>query len=145
MATGKDVIERAFSKAGIRPAETPLQASEISDGLDILNDLIAQWGAVSILKGVPPLADVNDVILAPPEAIPALKANVTILLAGEYGTPVSQSMAHGATESLAFLITSAFDIETPVFSDTLPQGSGNTEGYEYTYFDYYDGKIPDNF
>jgi hypothetical protein len=133
MATARHIIERAFSKIGIRAAETPLQASEIEDGRDVLNDLLKSWDATGTLKGVPPVDDVENVLEAPPYSHWALKANVAILLAGEYGIVVSQAIANDAVKSLAEMVKASINLRDIKFPSTLPRGSGNSGAYRVGY------------
>ena len=125
MSTGRQILTRAFSKAGVKVSEAPLTASEIEDGLDLLNDLLSTWDATGTLKGVPPIAEVDDIVKAPRHALWALKANVAILLAGEYGIQVSQAMANDATSSMREMVKASIDLSNVEYPDSLPSGSGN--------------------
>jgi hypothetical protein len=126
------MIKRAFSKAGIKPAETPLSDSEIEDGLDSLNDLLSEWDVNDTLVGVPLLDDVNEVVECPRYADGALKAAIAIRIAGEYNIPVTQAMAVDASASLSAMIAASTDFSDIEFPDTLPIGSGNRD-YGHTY------------
>lgn len=131
MTTALHMINRAFSKAGIKAAETPLSPSELEDGLDIMNDMLAQWDAAGTLKGVPLIDDSADHVNCPRYADRAIKGALAILIAGEYNVPVSQAMAVDASDGLAAMIAAGNnwkDIELP---DTLPKGSGNKVDYNY--------------
>jgi hypothetical protein len=136
MTTALQIIKRAFAKVGIRAAETPLQASEINDGVDVLNDMLATWGATGVLKGVDPVMNATDEVKAPRYAIWAIKANVAILIAGEYGIEVSRSLANDATSSLAQMLSVEIDMTNMPFPSTLPRGSGNYwgVGWEDSFF-----------
>jgi hypothetical protein len=91
MTTAQHIINRAYSKVGIKAAETPLQATEVQDGLDVLNDLLAEWDATGILKGVSPVKLASDIVEAPRHADGALKAVLAIRLANEYNKPIWES------------------------------------------------------
>ena len=43
--TGAQIVEQAFKKLGVQPAEQPLQAFELSDGLLSLNLMLKSWQA----------------------------------------------------------------------------------------------------
>lgn len=134
MTTALHMIKRAFSMAGIKPAETPLTASETNDGRDLMNDMLAAWDANGTLEGVPLVSDVNDTVDAPRYADWAIKANLSILIRHEYDIPVTQGAAFAASQSFAAMVNAdveLFDIEFP---DTLPIGSGNRDNY-YSYVD----------
>ena len=134
MITALKIIERAFAKCGIRAAETPLQASEVADGLDILNDLIASWGATATLKGVDPVKNATDNVNAPRHSWRALKANLAIEIATEYGIEVSQGLAFNASNSLSEMVKAEIDLRNINFPSTLPMGSGNYFGSGYDDF-----------
>ncbi len=145
MTTALKIISRAFQKAGIKAAEVPLTPSEIEDGLDVLNDMVKTWGAVGILKGVTPVIDVGDDLNEPDESSWALKANLAIMMAGEYRVEVSQSMAIDATNSLEGLISSSTDLESVPLPSTLPMGSGNDEQYYNSNQEFFPENEKENF
>ena len=124
MTTALHIIERAYSKAGIRAEESPLTNSQVQDGLDILNDLLAQWGTNGTLQGAVPVENVDDEVVVPRFADGALKANLAIRLIGEFGGDVTQAMAFDATDSLNELLKASLDL-TVSYPSTLPVGSGN--------------------
>ena len=131
MATALQILNRAFSKAGIKSAEVALTATESQDGLDILNDLLASWSATGVLNDTAPVADINDTVVAPDYALGALKANVAVLLAGEYGVIVTPAMAADVTFFTNLMSTMETDLSDVPFPPTLPTGSGNDD-YYYT-------------
>lgn len=129
MSTARRIIERAFSKNGIRGAETEISPSEISDGLDVLNDLLAQWDSTGVLKGIPPVQDVDTELMEPRYSTAALKAQVAVIIAGEYGIPVSTALAQDLTGSLNSMLSANTDLQNLEFPSTLPIGSGNRDEY----------------
>jgi P22 tail accessory factor len=133
----KKIIERAFSKAGIKTAEEPLTATEIVDGLEELNDLIESWNGDETLDGVPLVDDPDDEIKCTRQQAAALKANLTPILASEYEMPVTQSMIIDADDKLNSLIAATLDFTKIPYPSTLPMGSGNDTGYgiDNEYFD----------
>ncbi len=143
--TARKIIERAFSKAGIKTAETPLTASEIADGLDSLNDLLAVWGANGTLTGIDPIMNTSDALITPREADWALKANLGVVLAGEYGEQVNQVLLNEANVALAEFIKSRVDLRQLKFPSTLPKGAGNYgRNYEWD-DDFFPADKKDNF
>lgn len=134
MTTALKVIERAFSKAGIRAAETPLSASEVEDGLDVLNDMLSEWGTNDILKGAIPVAVVGDELIIPRFSLGAVKANLAIRMAGEYDRPITQAMAFDASNSLNSLTIATLDLSDVDYPSTLPLGSGNDDEFLSTQF-----------
>lgn len=130
MITALKIIERMFSKAGIRAAETPLEASEVETGKDILNDLITMWNATGTLRGVDVVADINDAVNIERFMLPALAAKGALTLAGEFDVEITAAMVKDADDSLNNLIKATRNLENINFPPTLPLGSGN-----YTDFD----------
>jgi hypothetical protein len=133
MTTALKIVERAFQKAGIKAAETPLTASEGSDGIDVLNDLINSWNATGVLKGVDPVSDSGEDLREPDYATAALKSHLAIMIAGEYGIDVTQAMAVSAASSWSDLIAATADLNNTEYPSTLPIGSGNRNQYGYGY------------
>lgn len=133
MTIVRKILERAFSKINIRSAETALSSSEIEDGLDVLNDLLSTWDATGTLKGVAPIQDVGEDLKEPRYATWALKANIAILLAGEYGIEVTRALANDASQSLTELIKASINLQDLEYPSTLPIGSGNRDDYGYGY------------
>ena len=43
--TAGQIIDKAFSKIGVKTSEQALQAEEFQDGIDALNMMIKAWGA----------------------------------------------------------------------------------------------------
>lgn len=134
MTTARRMIERAFSKAGIKPAESPLSDSEYQDGLDVLNDMLALWDANSVLEGVPLMDNTEDTVDCPRYAEGAIKAGLAIAIAGEYDRAVTQAMAADWTDKFEGLVAANTDLSSIDFPDTLPIGSGNRDSY-YSYVD----------
>ena len=127
MTTALKIIERAFSKAGVRAAETPLSDSEVADGLDALNVMLESWNATGTLKGVDPVADSGTNLREPGYATWALQSNLAIILAGEYGVEVSPGLGNEAAMTLRDMISASINLQNLEFPSTLPIGSG--EGY----------------
>lgn len=133
MATAQKIIDRAFSKIGVKAAETPLTAAEISDGLDSLNDLLSAWDATGVLKGVAPVESADTDLEEPRYATGAIKAHLAIILAGEYGVPLSPSLIGEADHFMRYLVTASTNLEDVAFPSTLPKGSGNRNDYGIGY------------
>lgn len=137
MAQALQIIERAFSKIGVKASETPLTASEIEDGLDTLNDLLSEWNNDGTLKGAVPLANVNDDLNLPRFALGALKANLAMRIAPEYDRVVLPGLLMEATDTLSNLIKSSIDLRTINFPSTLPIGDGNQGQSDNSLIDYF--------
>lgn len=130
MATGADVIKGALRRLQVIEDETPIEASEINDGLEDLND----WGSaheVGFLElGFVPLDQPADTINIPFQALGYFKDQLALYMAGQYGAPIPQSLVLSADKTLKYALN-AFQRPTDVaYPDTLPIGSGNECDFE---------------
>jgi len=125
MATAESFIIRAFSKAGIKTAETSLEASEIQDGLDQLNDMLSSWEFSGIRLGFEPVADKDDELRVPRFAHAAIKSNLAVVIGPEYSKPPSPVLLAESDLTKSELLTAIIRIDPVAFPSTLPLGSGN--------------------
>jgi hypothetical protein len=145
MATAQHIINRAYSKIGIKAAETPLEAAEVQDGLDCLNDMVAEWDAVGFLKGVSPVKLASDIVIAPRYAEGALKNMLAIRLANEYNKPITPGMVAAAETSYNNIIKITVNFDNVKLPGNLPTGSGNkTRGYG-DWYEFYATNLKPNF
>lgn len=134
MTTALKIIQRAFQKATIKAAETPLTDSEVEDGLDALNDLLSRWDATGTLPGIARVADVNTDLLEPEYATGALKAKLATIMCGEYALPVSQGLAVDVSEAVRDMITAQANLGDVAYPSSLPRGPGTTAARITTFF-----------
>tara|TARA_R110000868_G_C10972546_1_gene770345 strand:- start:7890 stop:8324 length:435 start_codon:yes stop_codon:yes gene_type:complete len=124
MATGSYIINRAFSKLGIKAAETDIEASEMQDGLDALNDMLESWEPIYQL-GFIRLESETEEVRAPSFANSAIITSLAIYLSGEYNQTPKESLAIEAINSKRDLDIAILKPIRVAFPDTLPMGSGN--------------------
>lgn len=124
MATASHIITRALTRLGIRASETSLQADEIQDGLDLLNDLLSNWEALYSL-GFSPVQGVADEVRVPRNANMAIIDSLAIAMAPEYSRPVSPALIGSAQMSLKNMLAARLDLTNVDMPSTLPLGSGN--------------------
>ena len=125
MATGADVIKGALRRLQVIEDETPIEPSEINDGLEDLND----WGSaheVGFLElGFVPLNAAANTINIPFQALGYFKDHLAIYMAGQYGAPIPQTLMLSADKTMRMALNAfqrPIDVEFP---DTLPIGSAN--------------------
>ena len=143
MATAREYITRALAKLGVKAAESSIEASELTDGIETLNDMLTEWEGSGILLGFEPVASGDDEIRAPRLAQAAIKSNLAIRLAPDYSRPVSAELAaeaRGATKSMLRAIVKIGDVAYP---STLPTGSGNKTLLDDD--DFFDANKTENF
>lgn len=125
MSTALKIIEQAFTWIEVLAAETPLQASELKDGIDFLNDRLALWDAENILKGATPVMNASDIVTIPRYAEMAVKTQLALDLAGPYGKQPSSSLAQAALDSKRSMLNASIGTIRVELPSTLPTGSGN--------------------
>ena len=126
MTTAADIIKGALRRIQVIASETPIEADEIQDGLEDLNDFGSQTETGFIALGFIPMSSAADTINIPLEANGFYKDHLAIYLAGQYGAPVPQTLLASAELSKAMVLNTfqgPIDVEFP---DTLPLGTGNT-------------------
>ena len=125
MATAKDIVVDALKRSGIIESETPIEDSEVTEGLKMLND----WGSMiesSVVQlGFVPLANSTDTINIPRDAELFYKTNLAIYIAGDYGAPLPQSLLAVAKDSRNATVNRYTSPPDVAFPETLPVGSGN--------------------
>ena len=125
MVTASSFITRALQKLGVRTSETPIEPSEMQDGLDALNDMLISWEMSGIVLGFSPVADAGDEVRVPRFAHAAIKAELAVLMGPEYSKPPSQVLLLEASTRKDELLTAVIRIGDVAFPSTLPIGSGN--------------------
>jgi len=125
MATATHIISRALTRLGIRASETAIEADELQDGLDMLNDMLSNWEESGYNLGFSPVSGITDEVRIPRGANAAVIDSLAIMLAPEYSRPVSPALAGAAKLSLANMLRSIVFIGDVDYPSTLPKGAGN--------------------
>ena len=136
--TVTQIVTGALQLLQVRTAESPVTASEAEDGLTALNDMMNEWNVNGINVGYELLDDVEDLLHVQLGSVGAIKANLAVYIAPEYGKAVSGALQFRADVSKNSL-RGAIKLNSAQFPDTLPIGSGN-EGNNFTP----DGDAPGN-
>lgn len=124
MATVLEVVTGALKLLEVRTAESPVTPSEAQDGLESLNDLMNEWNIDGINVGYESLSSTTDELHVDLGSIGAIKANLAVYIAPEYGrfvTPTLQMRADRSKKSMR----NAINMNPSQYPDTLPIGSGN--------------------
>ncbi|MCH8134752.1 MAG: hypothetical protein IIB77_02090 [Proteobacteria bacterium] len=128
--TVTEVVTGALQLLEVRTAESPVTPAEVEDGLTSLNDLMNEWNVDGINIGYESIANIEDRLHVKTGSIGAIKANLAIYIASEYGKAVSIELKERAKTSKKSLRAS-IPLNCSEFPDTLPIGSGN-EGNNFT-------------
>ena len=126
MATVLEVVTDALKLLEVRTAESPVTASEAQDGLTALNDMMNEWNVDGINIGYETLDETTDDLFVELGSLGAIKANLAIYIAPEYGRKVTPALAERAIRSKRALRAS-LPLNASQFPDTLPVGSGNED------------------
>lgn len=132
--TANDVVTRALQMVGVRAAETPITAAELSDGLDLLNDMLAEWQGSGLKLGYVPISTGTDELDLPEVCNMAVKSNLAIYMHPEYGKQVNPALAAAATDSYNQMVNALVRIGDVSPPSTLPIGSGNLDYTETNFF-----------
>lgn len=124
MATVTDIVTGAVTLLEVRTAESAITAAEAEDGLTALNDMMNEWNVDGINIGYETLDNVADELFVTLGSIGAIKANLAIYIAPEYGRIVTAELKERAKTSKRSLRAS-IPLNGSQFPDTLPIGSGN--------------------
>lgn len=100
--TAGDIVSAAFSKITIKGSETPLTAIELSEGLQVLEDLLAEWRYDDIDLGISGTLS-SSTTGFPDWSLSGVKSNLAIRLASEYNKPIVDSLSAESLTSLAQL------------------------------------------
>ncbi len=125
MATATKIITRALTRLGIRASETSIEPDELSDGLDMLNDMLSNWEEAGYGLGFSPVSNLTDEVRVPRGSNAAIIDSLAIMLAPEYSRPISAALAAAAKLSLENMRTATVFIGDVDYPSTLPRGSGN--------------------
>jgi len=128
MATVTEIVTGALQLLEVNTAETAITAPEAEDGLVSLNDMMNEWNVDGIDVGYETLDDVDDPLSVNLGSIGAIKANLAIYIAPEYGRTPNQTLMERARRSKKSLRAS-IPLNSSEFPDTLPIGSGNEDNH----------------
>ena len=124
METASDIIHGALRKLGVRASETSISSSEMSDGLEDLNDLGASYRLFA------PVANASDTIRVPRGLDGALKMVLAEKLMPDYSdiqlTPTLQKGFADAWDEIWRITNGTIKVNFP---NTVPLGSGNDDSY----------------
>ncbi len=125
MTTAADIIKGSLRRLQVIEDETPIEASEIQDGLEDLNDWASALEVGKIQLGFIPVENTADTVNIPREAVGMYKDNLAIYIAGQYGAPIPGTLSLSADKSMNQVLTAFSPPINPELPDTLPIGDGN--------------------
>lgn len=126
MATVTEIVTGALQLLEVKTAEAAIEPNEAEDGLSSLNDLMGEWNLEGINIGYETLDDIEDELFITPGSEGAVKSNLAVYIAPEYGRVVTPSLLRRANRSKN-VIRGSIQLRRAQFPDTLPIGSGNED------------------
>ena len=128
MATASSFITLALQKLGVRTSESPIEASEMQDGLDQFNDMLISWEMSGIVLGFSPVADADDEVRVPRFSHAAIKSNLAVMMGPEYSRNPDAVLMKEARDTKKEVLNAVVTIGPVAYPSTLPLGSGNECG-----------------
>lgn len=108
--TAQVIINASFRKLEIYDSGSAPTAQQTADALEALNDMLAAWEARGISMGSTLIASAGATITAPDYAVEALKYNLALRIAPEYGKTPSAEVIAGAKTGLKMLENQAMEM-----------------------------------
>ena len=124
MATVTEVVTGALRLLEVVAAEAAITSAEAEDGLTSLNDMMNEWNVDGIDIGYETLENIEDDLFVSLGSIGAIKANLAVYIAPEYGRIVSSELTARAIKSKRS-VRGSIKLNSSHLPDTLPIGSGN--------------------
>ena len=128
METVTEVVSGALKLLEVRTAESAITPEEAEDGLTALNDMMNEWNVDGINIGYETLDDVEDELFVTLGSLGAIKSNLAIYIAPEYGRTVTAVLFERAKRSKRSLRAS-IPLNASQYPDSLPIGSGNEDNH----------------
>ena len=128
MTTAADIIKGSLRLLQVIGSETAIEADEIQDGIEDLNDWASALESGYISLGFTPVVNSGDTVNIPRQAVGMYKTNLALYIAGQYGMPVSQTLFKSAQDSMSMVLNTFQQVIVPNLPDTLPMGDGNECG-----------------
>ena len=127
MALASEVVNDALALIGVKRTGRDVTTDEMSDGIRAMNDYATMLEAEGLFFGYAKAGASTDDINVPDWTLTALKYNLAMRLAPNYGVPVSQEVALGATTGIEAVERRLMRIPEPFLPTTLPIGAGQDQ------------------
>lgn len=134
MTFASEIITDGLSKILVDEEDISLDAADFSLGTRWLNDFAAELFDLGVDFGYRPITVSGDPITSPASVNTALKENLAVGLAPDFGMPVSLELKENARASLTRLKANFLRRPKSRLPSTLPMGSGNIQGIRRTGF-----------
>ena len=129
--TAGDVASGALKLILVEAADSALEPDEYADALAVMNDFMAGLESDGIRLGYARVCNVADIVTIPDGAIRALKSNLAIELAPQFGGKVSATLIKQASEGMNTFRKLGVKIGQAPRPLSLPMGAGSFERPSY--------------
>jgi hypothetical protein len=124
--TAAQLLKQSLQEILVQASEAPLEADDYRDAIFVLNSWMAGLEADGVDLGYTPVDSLSDVITVPDGAIMGMVSNIAILIAPQYGRPISLELSNKAKKGMATIYRLGQTVAITEYPSTLPRGSGNT-------------------
>ena len=128
MAKASEYVRSALLKILKVGSEQPIQAADAQDTLEALNDMMSEWEGVGISLGFTLLSDLGDEVTIPASTNRAVKTNLAVYIADQFGKAVEASTVAMARTSYNNLVNQFINVGAATMPSIMPLGAGNTCG-----------------
>jgi len=125
MATAAKVVERALAQILVRQSEAPLEASEMSDSIDMMNAFFFMLDGSGLALGYTVVTSPSDEVTIPDSALMMAYTNLAIVMAPDFHGVVTPALIEMARASMTAVETATLAPPKTSRPDTMPRGSGN--------------------
>lgn len=129
--TAGDVASGALKLILVEASDSPLEPDEYADALTAMNDFMAGLESDGIRLGYARVCNVADIVTIPDGAVRALKANLAVELAPQFGGKVSATLIKQANEGMKTFRKLGVSIGQSLLPSLLPYGAANYPQMRY--------------
>lgn len=132
MTTVADIVGSALRKIGSADPNEPIGADDFESCISALNRMCIRMEAKGISIGWVPVSNPTDIISAPPETEDALIYGLALMIAPEYGAPISPMVAAMAGATMKELVNSIYVTRVLEVNTSMPRSGGGSRWNMYT-------------
>lgn len=125
MATAEEFIKSSLQLLLVQASEAPLQPDEYQSGIEYINDIAFEWDGQGISLGFTTISSLGDEVTIPSYANQALKHELAMRLAPQFGGNVGPLLVQNSQKSFRAMMVANTIVEPSQYPCTLPIGSGN--------------------
>jgi len=125
MTTAQEVIQDALAEILVQGSEAPLEASEYQSAIRMMNDFMFDLDINGTSLGYTEVSNLGDTVTLSAGLIMALKKNLAVLLAPQFGAQVDPNLQVQAAKGVKTMKKAGAFVPDRYHPSTLPIGAGN--------------------